>query len=107
MSCRIGIKGLPAIEHAPQDHPDREGDRDADQRLVLDLALDRAQTIATRCLDTARDLIEALLQGFGTRITLVTQENGGVARARNTGLQLATGDYIAFLDSDDLWLPGQ
>lgn len=41
-----------------------------------------------------------------SRITLLTSEsNNGVAATRNIGLQAAKGTYIAFLDSDDLWLP--
>ena len=37
------------------------------------------------------------------RIKLLEQANQGVSVARNKGLDTATGEYVAFLDSDDLW----
>lgn len=40
-----------------------------------------------------------------SRVQLVKCENGGVARARNIGLQESRGEYISFLDSDDYWHP--
>jgi glycosyltransferase involved in cell wall biosynthesis len=40
------------------------------------------------------------------RVQLLQQENGGSGAARHTGLQAARGEFVAFLDSDDYWLPG-
>ncbi len=47
---------------------------------------------------------EALKQ-YGESLHYLYQANQGVSVARNNGLALAQGEFIAFLDSDDLWLP--
>lgn len=46
-----------------------------------------------------------VLRELGPRITLISQENQGQSGARNSGLAAAKGDFIAFLDADDTWLP--
>jgi glycosyltransferase involved in cell wall biosynthesis len=38
------------------------------------------------------------------KVTLIRQDNGGVSSARNTGVLASSSPYIAFLDSDDIWL---
>ena len=50
---------------------------------------------------TADDLAST----FGDRIRILRTPNRGVAAARNAGVACSRGDLIAFLDSDDLWLP--
>ena len=58
--------------------------------------------------DGSSDQPEVALTRFGERIRLVRHPNNlGAAAARNTGCEAADGEYIALLDSDDVWLPGK
>lgn len=54
--------------------------------------------------DKTIDVIDAIIQ-HDRRFRLIHQQNGGVSKARNTGLLAATGTHLAFLDGDDMWEP--
>jgi len=65
--------------------------RPCDQVIVVDNgSSDRSAEIAAR---------------FGPRVEIVNETRPGIGRARNAALHAARGDYLAFLDADDLWEP--
>lgn len=55
--------------------------------------------------DGSTDDTEEEVAAFGDYVSILKQENSGVSRARNVGMDLARGRYISFLDADDMWLP--
>ncbi len=54
--------------------------------------------------DGSTDETPRQLARYGSRLRVISQRNRGVAAARNRGVSVARAPYIAFLDSDDLWL---
>jgi glycosyltransferase involved in cell wall biosynthesis len=63
--------------------------RAADEVIVID--------------DGSTDETASLLEPFASKIRLFTQSNAGVAAARNRGIRESKGEWITFLDSDDVW----
>jgi glycosyltransferase involved in cell wall biosynthesis len=58
--------------------------------------------------DASRDATPRVLAGYGDRIRVIRRKrNRGLAAARNYGVDHARGHFVAFLDADDVWLPGR
>jgi glycosyltransferase involved in cell wall biosynthesis len=55
--------------------------------------------------DGSTDDTQHVLRQFGNRIRVIYQDNAGPGAARNRGIAAARGEIVAFLDSDDIWLP--
>ncbi|MHC5139531.1 MAG: glycosyltransferase family 2 protein, partial [Planctomycetota bacterium] len=55
--------------------------------------------------DGSTDNTAAIIKDYGDKVRYIHQPNAGVSAARNTGIEAATGNWIAFLDADDEWLP--
>lgn len=83
--------------------------RSAQVQEAIDSVL--AQTIPVREIivvdDGSRDDTRAVLEGYGDRIRAFFRPNGGASAARNYGMRAAQGEWIAFLDDDDVWLPNK
>ncbi len=70
---------------------------------VLEQTYSNFEIIAVN--DGSTDNSLELLKGYDSKIRLITQANAGVATARNRAIAEANGELVAFLDSDDWWLP--
>ncbi len=55
--------------------------------------------------DGSTDSTPDVLRGYGSKIKVLRRQHQGVSAARNHGIRLAQGTWIALLDSDDEWLP--
>ena len=55
--------------------------------------------------DGSTDGTEAIVARFGTQVRYLYQPNSGPATARNLGLGAVRGEFVGFLDADDLWHP--
>jgi len=57
--------------------------------------------------DGSSDNTVECLASYAGRLQVITQPNAGASKARNTGIQAAKGEFVAFLDADDLWRPSK
>jgi len=55
--------------------------------------------------DGSTDDTQKIVESFGEAVRYIRQANSGVSAARNKGIEIAKGEWLAFLDSDDFWLP--
>ena len=75
-----------------------------EEAITSILAQSRPVTEVIVVDDGSTDDTEAAVRKFGRSVRFVRQDNRGPGAARNTGVRIAQGDYLAFLDSDDLWV---
>jgi glycosyltransferase involved in cell wall biosynthesis len=74
-------------------------------RSAVEQALDGVEVIVVD--DGSPEDVASAVAGLGERVRYLRTDHGGAAHARNAGLRAARGKYVAFLDSDDLYLPGK
>lgn len=55
--------------------------------------------------DGSTDATASILEGFGSRVAIIGQPNQGFCAARNAGIAMSKGEYLALLDADDFWAP--
>jgi hypothetical protein len=95
----------PRIGEASVIIPVRNGERYLDQAINSVLAQTRRPLEVIVVDDGSTYHSAAIAQRYGRPVRVVHQAQKGAAAARNHGVAVATGNMLAFLDADDLWLP--
>lgn len=74
---------------------------------VIDQSYDDWEIIAVNdgSTDSSPDILKNYEDRYPSKIRVLHQPNSGLSAARNAAIAAANGEYIAFLDADDLWLP--
>jgi glycosyltransferase involved in cell wall biosynthesis len=71
---------------------------------VCEQTLDNYEVVVVD--DASETTMESVVDEYGEHVRLISHdENRGAAEARNTGIDAAHGEYVAFLDADDVWMP--
>jgi len=85
----------------------RNGERFVAQAIesVLLQTYHRVETIVVENAST--DGTVEILAGFRDRIRVIHRRQPGLSAARNAGIEASSGELVAFLDADDLWMPGK
>lgn len=101
----VGIAGLTILVSVVIPSRDRP---DLVARAVASV-LDQGDSIEVIVVDDGSDPVLLAKGSLGdSRVQIVrNDESQGPTRARNIGIRASTGDFVAFLDDDDIWLPGK
>jgi glycosyltransferase involved in cell wall biosynthesis len=79
--------------------------REAVESVLSQAGVDEVELIVVD--DGSTDDTAAAMKAYADRLRYVGKAHGGVSSARNEGIRHAKGEWLAFLDSDDFWLPGK
>lgn len=85
--------------------PTYQSERTVGETITSALNQTYGSTEIIVCIDGATDRSAAIAHAYGDLVTVVEQQNKGLAEARNSAIRAASGELIAILDADDYFLP--